>query len=302
MLFGELAGLANAALWAGLSIVLGRLAGRLTAIRVNAFQLSFAALFYLLILPFAGGGHLFAGLTLTRLLALAGTAVLTMGVGDTLYFTGLHRIGASRASPISVSSFPLITLLLGAVLLGERLTWTILGGAVLIIGGIVLLVTQPASRSKEAPAAASESPAARAAKLSGILLVLGATVCWSAATLGLRVAAAGVPAVAVTAIRIPTAAVFLLIVLRSRGVLTFEGIGRRDWLTMIAAGAIGTGLGSLTYILAIQGTGAGLTALLTSTSPLWVLPMAALFLHERLTRRVLLGAVLALAGIWLVLV
>jgi drug/metabolite transporter (DMT)-like permease len=330
MLLGELAALANAVIWAGLSIVLGRLGGRLSAVRVNAFQLCFAAAFYLLLIPFAGGRQLFTGLTLLRFLGLLATAVLTMGMGDSLYFTSINRIGASRASPISVSAFPLITLLFGALLLGERLSLPTLGGALLIIGGISLLVSEAREPQEPPPGVADGAPAPIAGAsldapgadepraigdgahaesasvprslLAGVLLVLAAAVCWSAATLGLRVASSGLAAVAVTAIRVPTAALFLLGVLRSRGRLNARGVGRRDWPLIAAAGLIGTGLGSLTYIIAIQRTGAGLTALLTSTSPLWVLPLAALFLRERLTRRILLGAALALAGIWLVLI
>ncbi len=330
MLLGELAALANAVIWAGLSVVLGRLGTRLSAVRVNAFQLCFAGAFYLLLVPFAGGMQLFAGITPLRFLGLLATAVLTMGMGDSLYFTSISRIGASRASPISVSAFPLITLLFGALLLGERLSLPVLGGAVLIAGGIALLVSEsrpPAATRSEsadgapAPIAGASGDAleaephgagnlagearhgsARRSLLIGVALVLGAAVCWSAATLGLRVASAGLPAVAVTAIRVPAAALFLLILLRGRGRLNTGGIRRRDWTLIAAAGLIGTGLGSLTYIIAIQDTGAGLTALLTSTSPLWVLPLAALFLRERLTRRVVLGAALALGGIWLVLV
>jgi drug/metabolite transporter (DMT)-like permease len=330
MLLGEIAALANAVIWASLSVVLGGLAGRLSATRVNAVQLSFAAVFYLLLVPFFGGARLFAGLTAPHFLALLGTAILTMGVGDSLYFTSIQRLGASRASPISVSTFPLITLVLGALLLGERLTWSILGGAILIIAGIVLLVSQSAKPEQKAAtadkppkapigdvdAATNLEPVAAAgpvasltppipespSMLPGVLLVLGAAVCWSAATLGLRVAAAGIPAVGVTAIRVPTAAIFLLAVLRGRGRLTIDRIRGRDWLVLLCAGIVGTGLGSLTYIMAIQGTGAGLTALLTSTSPLWVLPLAAIFLHERLTPRVVLGAGLAIGGIWLVLI
>lgn len=325
MLLGEVAALANAIIWAGLSILLGRVGGRLSALRVNAFQLCFAALFYLLLIPIAGGPRLFTGLTPLRFGGLLATAILTMGVGDSLYFTSINRIGASRASPISVSAFPLMTLLLGALLLGERLSLPVLGGAAMIVGGIALLVSdagEPNAASAEAgPApiagasseAADEEPLPQAGALgsrapmagrplmAGILMVLGAAVCWSAATLGLRVASAGLPAIGVTAIRVPTAALFLLALLRSRGRLNGAGIRRRDWPLLAAAGLIGTGLGSLTYIIAIQQTGAGLTALLTSTSPLWVLPLAALILHERLTRRVLLGGALALGGIWLVL-
>ena len=47
-------------------------------------------------------------------------------------------------------------------------------------------------------------------------------------------------------------------------------------------------------------SGAATTAVLSSTGPLFALPMAALWLGERVTRRIVLGTVLSIAGIVLV--
>ena len=52
------------------------------------------------------------------------------------------------------------------------------------------------------------------------------------------------------------------------------------------AGIIGIGLGSLFYIAAVEEAGAGKTAVLTSTMPLFNLPLAVLFLKERVTPRI----------------
>jgi drug/metabolite transporter (DMT)-like permease len=316
VLLGEIAGLANAATWAFTSIILGGLASRHSALRVNAIRMTSGALYFLVAVPLAGGRALFAGLTPAHAAALGGTSILAQAIGDMLYVIGIGRIGAARASPISVSSFPLITLVLGALLLGEHLTWSIAAGAALVICGIVLLVLRSHIPPEDMPVPGSEgletlgdvneppvtkSPLPLKENLIGLGLVLTAALAWSASTIWLRVISPGLPAITVTAVRVPCGALFLLVLLGAQRQLTLRGIDRRALLLLCAAGVIGTGFGSMLYIIAVQRTSAGVAALLVSTSPLWTLPLAAIFLHEPITRRVLLGAALTLAGIWLVL-
>jgi len=157
------------------------------------------------------------------------------------------------------------------------------------------------SFADDEPPAAPRSAHPLIESLTGLGLVLAAALTWSASTIWLRVIAVGVPALAVTAIRVPFGALFLLLILGARGQLSLHGFSLRALLLLAGAGVVGTGFGSMLYIIAVQRTSAGLAALLVSTSPLWTLPLAAIFLHERITRQVLLGAALTLGGIWLVL-
>jgi drug/metabolite transporter (DMT)-like permease len=76
----------------------------------------------------------------------------------------------------------------------------------------------------------------------------------------------------------------------------------QDTLALAVAGIIGIGIGSLLYIFAVQEAGAGKTAVLTSTLPLFALPLAVIFLREKITPTVLLGTALCILGIWLVAV
>ena len=67
------------------------------------------------------------------------------------------------------------------------------------------------------------------------------------------------------------------------------------------AGLLGTGLGSVLFIYAVETLGAAETAFLTTSAPLFALPMGVVFLGEHLTARILLGTLVTVAGIWLVL-
>jgi len=66
----------------------------------------------------------------------------------------------------------------------------------------------------------------------------------------------------------------------------------------VAAGVI-TALCSVTFLLAIQFTGAAKTATLTSTAPLFGVPMS-LLTGEKLTWQTVMGSIVSVAGIWMV--
>jgi drug/metabolite transporter (DMT)-like permease len=70
--------------------------------------------------------------------------------------------------------------------------------------------------------------------------------------------------------------------------------------SVVVAGILAVGIGSLFYIAAVEEAGAGRTAILTSTMPLFNLPLAVLFLRERVTPHLVLGTVTCVAGIWLI--
>jgi transporter family protein len=55
-----------------------------------------------------------------------------------LFFVAVTRGPVSRIVPIT-SVYPLITVVLGALFLSERITWQIAIGVVLIVGGVALL-------------------------------------------------------------------------------------------------------------------------------------------------------------------
>ncbi|MBM4263375.1 MAG: DMT family transporter [Deltaproteobacteria bacterium] len=78
------------------------------------------------------------------LLIFAGTGVIGAYLGRTLFVKSVDQIGASRAQSLNNSS-PLITVMLAAAVLHERLSWAVLVGVVLIVSG-VFFVTDPEAK------------------------------------------------------------------------------------------------------------------------------------------------------------
>jgi O-acetylserine/cysteine efflux transporter len=77
-------------------------------------------------------------------------------------------------------------------------------------------------------------------------------------------------------------------------------LGRWLWLTLFATSLVDNFLGNIFLILAFQLAGAGKTAVLISTTPLFAVPFSALILKERPTRVMIVGTVLAVIGIAMV--
>ena len=73
------------------------------------------------------------------------------------------------------------------------------------------------------------------------------------------------------------------------------------WL-LVLVGSVGYGLLSTLYVAAVQSLGPSLTQIISTLTPIFALPLGMLFLHERPTARTALGALLAVAGIVVVLV
>lgn len=73
-------------------------------------------------------------------LLIFGIAVVGTALPLLLYAGGLDRVEASRASIISTSE-PVVTVLLGIVLLGELLTPVVVAGGALVLAGVVLIQT-----------------------------------------------------------------------------------------------------------------------------------------------------------------
>lgn len=294
-MMGEAAALGSALLWAVSNILMGSQVGRMPAVVISALRALFGAAFLvavaaLLLLSGAARAPSSAAAA-----GLAGSGALGLGLGDTAYIRSLRHIGVSRAFPVSMAAYPLLTFVLAVALIGEEVTPPVALGAALVIVGVTLVV------GGRAPATAWEPVRSRREVWRGTALVLAAALLWALASVWLRAAADGVQPAVAQAIRLPVAAVVTAGLARGAGhALWSPRYGRRGLLALLLTGVVGTGAGSMLFVLAVQRAGAAKTAVLSSTAPLFALPLAALLLGERLTTRVVAGTMLSIAGVWLV--
>lgn len=295
---GEAKALLAAALWATAGIVFAAQVPRLGPLRLNLIRSLAAAVFIFLLLPFAGAAGELRAASAATVVAMVGSGILAIGLGDSLYFASLPVLGASLAVPISSSVYPLLTFFVASIWLDETVTWAVLGGSLLIVLGIFLLLYQTA------PVVALTAGVRHRSRLNwrgAVLLLLIAAVLYTFSTTWLRAGSGDLGPFSANALRAGGTALFLLpaaMVRRQEPAIRPFVWKSLAWAA--AAGILAGGIGSLFYIAAVQEAGAGRTAILTSTMPLFNLPLAVLFLRERVTPRVVAGTISCVLGIWLI--
>lgn len=318
---GVAAAVAAAAVWAVSAVLLASQRQTVDFVSVSALRLVAAALFFLVVVWPLGANADLARMSFDDIWQLIGTAMLNLAVGDTFYIGAVMLLGVNFAYPAGLGLFALFSFLLSVIFLGETVTWDTALGSALVLAGVyvVLLYGRETAHTPPPPAGlrrgtdgasdrAPGRPTGPATRLRarmpgrvaiGLLLLLITATSWAGGTVWLRDVSQGFDAAAVGLVRIPSAMITIGAVafLTPGSSLRRRTVSRRSHGVLAVEGLLGAGIGSLLLIFAVQNIGAGETAVLVSLSPLFALPLAAVFLGERVTRWLVVGIVLAVAGI-----
>ena len=243
-----------------------------------------------------GFTHLLVGFTSTTAqgwLYLGASGVVGITVGDTAFFLTLKRLGPRRTLLMMTLS-PVLVALASMLLLAERLTAQGWIGAALCVCGVTWTMWE------RLPLHERDQGSWRAGVGYGLLTVL----CFAAAVILTKVGLRGTRAVDATFIRLLCGTAGLLIYGLGRGqvgswLAPFRSL--RLLIILTAAAVVGSYLGIWSSILALAYTSATVATILGSTEPIFVLPLAYFFLRERVSPRSVVGAVVAVAGVALLM-
>ncbi len=289
----EVVALLSALLWAMASVLLTVGAKRLHVLPLNLIRCVISTAFFWALLPFFGGLQALAAIPPGAWVWLVVSVLGLLVVGDTLYFRSMDLAGVSWAMPVA-SINPLWAVLLAAVFVDEPLTWSLLGGALLVVVGVTLL-------SRSSGQSSNGRLIEPQARHKGLILAFVVSILWAVGQVALKPATAGMHSVVANSVRQPMGMLMLLGLNLAQGRWRdLKKLDKKSWLVIGVASLVGTGFGTLFFIMAIQMGGAGRTAVLTSTSPLLAMPFSMLWLQERPTRWTLAGTFLTTLGIGLV--
>lgn len=282
-LAGALAALASAFCWAVSAILFRRLGDHFSALALNVGK-GVIALLGLGALLLMQGWQSTDQLTL---IALALSGVLGIALGDTLYFLALIRLGP-RVTLVVSCLIPVLTGIAAILLFGESLTLPAALGVGLTMLGVGLVLWE------QAPAGNNATQ-----WRSGILfaaLFVGAN---AGAILLTKVGVAELSSMQATLIRQAAALAALSMWIAATNAGTqLRPIANPALLgSLVIASVIGALLGTWLSVAALKYTDAAVAAALNSTSPLFVLPLAALWLKERVSARAVVGAAIAVGGV-----
>lgn len=286
---GELAALGAAFLWAASSIVYSLLGQTISPLRLNCLKASIALI--LIIATLVLTRQEFPSLAILRIILLGLSGVIGIGLGDTAYFSALNQLGARQTLLIETLSSPL-SAIIALVAFQETLqplAWygillTLIGVAWVITErtpGVAISLTHP-MRGITWGLLAALSQAVGSVLSRYALLQSDITPLWSAL---IRISAGALTT-------------FILLLLNStKSQKDRKIIWSRRLIGIITLTAFGsTYLGIYLQQTSLAFIPVGISQTLTSTSPLFVLPIAAA-LGEKISFRAILGVWIAMGGI-----
>jgi len=287
---GEIYALVCALVWSFAVILFQRSVEKVGPLALNLFRSSISVPLLLLTLAVTGT-PLLRDVPVSDYLILVTSGVLGIAIADTLFHASLNLVGAGISAIVSTIYSPL-AVLLTFVFLGERLSGHDLVGMVLIAGGVFISgkLAPPPNRTHRQLAWGIALGA-----LDMLLLVISVVLA--------KPVLDRAPVFWATTVRQCGAlAVLLLMAVVSPRRRELFAVYRPNeaWRFMVPASFLGSYVSLIFWIAGMKYTLASLAAILTQTTTVFILLLAVLFLHERMTPRKLAAAALAAAGVLLI--
>ncbi len=289
---GEIAAIITAICWALTSIFFTISGRQVGSIIVNRIRLLFAVAM-LLVIHFLVLGELIptqAGVDRWFWLGLSGVVGLVLG--DAFLFQAYVMIGA-RISTLMMAVVPVISALMAWVFLNEFLTWIEILGIALTVSGIIWVVLERKNNG--------EAPLDKRKYLFGLLFAFGGAL--GQAT-GLVLAKKGLEgnfsslSAVLLRMLIAMSTLWVLTILSGQARPTLRALTNPRLVRIIAIGTlIGPVIGVWLSLVAIQDAYVGIASTLMALTPIAVLPFVHLVFKEEVSKRAILGTLVAMAGV-----
>ncbi len=279
--------MASAASWALCAVLWKNIGETISPLSMNLYRSVISSLFLLAALLIVAP----APVTASDCLFLGLSGVLGIALGDTFFFMSLMNLGPRLVSLLGALT-PVLVTIFAMVFLGEKITPMVMAGIVLTVAGIVWVL-----REKAPPAQNLKN------RSLGVRYGLLSMVCMAAGVILTKVGVTSVPTLQATLIRLLGGVAGLL----CWGCLTRA---LKDWSTpfhdtrlfkqIFLVVLISTFGGFWLFVVALKHVDAAVASTLGATTPLFVLPLAAIMLKEKISLQATLGAVVAVGGIGLI--
>ena len=293
-MLGELSALGAATLWSFSSFVFSAAARRIGSVNLNYSRLFFAVAFLFITVALAGLPY---QMSVRQLLFLILSGVIGIVFGDSFLFKAFSEIGA-RLSMLVMSMAPAIASFAAFFLLGERLLPMQVLGIIVTVSGIAMVVSRRQVASSEE---------IRPHPFRGILFAFCGALGQGMGLIVARFAfqEGEIHGLVATFVRIASSFILLtpIMLLRMKKDNAFRALvddKKAAGLSMLGA-VLGPFLGITLSLISIMHTQIGIATTLMATTPIIMLPIAHFLFKERLTLPAIAGAVIAVAGVMILI-
>jgi len=287
------AALATAVFWALSSIFFSIGGKRVGSVAVNRIRLMFAVVWLMITHTLVMGSVLpvHAGVERWTWFSLSG--IVGLAIGDAFLFQAYVLIGP-RITTLFMASVPVLSAFMGWIFYHEILNPLEILGIAVTLGGIFLVVLDGHNSDENGPT--------RRHYIIGLICGMGAA---TGQAVGMALAKNGLvdqfSPLSGTLIRMVSAmAVIWLIALvtgKARSTLHQVSLDRRALAAIVIGSIVGPFLGVWCSLIATQSEMLGIVSTLMGLTPIFVLPIVYFVFKEKVSRRAVVGTVIALLGV-----
>ena len=236
--------------------------------------------------------------SLTHFGAMAVSGLIGIFIGDTALFSAMNRLGPRRAG-ILFATHSIFSALLGFAVFGERMSTQAMAGAALTVSGVMIAILFGQRKSDNHAWETNQGNLAL-----GILLGLLAALCQAVGTLVAKPAMAdGMDPIEASAIRVSMAVVahFGLLWLGAKAARPAQPATAPVLVQTALSGLVSVAIGMTLLLLALKRGDVGMVAILSSVTPILLLPLLWLRLRRVPARGAWCGAAITVVGTALIL-
>lgn len=291
----EYLALLAATCWAFGSLLSAQAATHLGAFAFTRYRMLIATSLLWGITLVTDGWH---SLSLNSITLLCLSGAIGIFIGDTALFAAMNRLGPRRAG-VLFASHALFSVLLAYIWLGETLWGLTLVGSSLLLSGVMIAIMFGKRQNEQ-----HQWEATQAGLGPGIALGLLAAVCQAVSTLMLKpLMITDIDAIAASAVRMSIGFILhlLIFLLGFKAARSYLPLTRRIlWMVIINA-TLSMVLGMTLILQALKHGDAGMVAMLSSVSPVLILPMLWLVYKRSPAWGAWVGALLTVVGTVLII-
>jgi len=295
--FGEFTALLVAFFWTITALSFSRASRSIGSLHVNLLRLLLAFIFLGVLLLVRTGSFLPIQNSTSSWLWLSLSGLIGFVVGDYCLFKSYEYVSA-RISMLVMALAPPIAAITGYFILKETFTLMNLGGMFITLMGIALVVLDKptADESDEKPSLSFKS----SYPIRGLLLALGGAAGQGVGLVLSKLGMQQYDPFASTQIRVITGIIgFSIIIILSGKIKNFrDAFKNKPAIGLVTLGAIfGPFLGVSLSLLSIKYTSTGIASTIMAIVPVLIIPPSILLFKEKVTKKEIIGAILAVLGV-----
>lgn len=286
VIFG-IAALVSAATWALGDILWRKIGEEMPPLSMNLSKAIIGGLYLAAVLLVIG----IEPVNMRAFLFLGISGLIGIAIGDTLFFMALMQIGP-RLSALMGTLATVFIALSAVIFLGERPSFLVWVGIFLTLSGVAWVLWERLPQNKIIKN-----------KSLGVKYSFLSIICMTAGVLFAKIGVKDVPTIQATFIRLLWGCIGLIL----WGCLNHQ---LKSWLSPLKDFRLLKNISFVVFIvvfggfwlslLALKYIDASIASTLSSTTPLFILPMVAIILKEKISIRAVFGAAVAVIGVALI--